>query len=91
MTINVLDGINGQEQEAVVNVNVYVPDVNYQVGEFVQDEERIRELSDICINLLDGYSCDDYLLNIEKQRVFPLVESSQHVINNRVLFKIVNI
>lgn len=91
VTIHVLDGLNGQVQNVVVNVNVYVLDVNYRVGEFVQDEIRVRELSNLCIKLLDGFSCDDYLLEIEKQPVFSVEGCNQHVINNRVLFKIMNV
>lgn len=91
ITINILDGSNGQFQEAVVNVNIYVPDAQYEDDAFDADEIRIRELSDLSIELLDGYATGKYRMNIEKQPVFKVEGVNQHCINNRVLFTIKNI
>lgn len=91
ITINILDGSNGQFQEAVVNINIYVPDAQYEDDAFDADEIRIRELSDLSIRLIDGYVTGEYKMNIEKQPVFKVEGVNQHCINNRVLFTIKNI
>ena len=91
VTINILDGNNGQFQEAVVNVNLYLPDIQFEVNSFAADEKRIRELSDLFIKVLDGYTDGEFKLRIEKQPVFKVEGENQHCINNRVLFTIKNI
>lgn len=91
VTINILDGNNGQFQEAVVNVNLYLPDIQFEVNSFAADEKRIRELSDLFIRVLDGYTDGEFRLRIEKQPVFKVEGENQHCINNRVLFTIKNI
>lgn len=90
ITIMILDGRNGQFQDAVVNVNIYIPDSQNGLDSFSPDELRIRELSDLSIKLLDGQVTGKYRMSIEKQPVFQVEGVNQHCINNRVLFTIKN-
>lgn len=90
ITIMILDGRNGQFQDAVVNVNIYVPDIQHGDDSFDADEVRIRELSDLSIKLLDGQVTGEYRMSVEKQPIFQVEGVNQHCINNRVLFTIKN-
>lgn len=87
--ISVLDGLNGQIQDAVINVNIYIQDVK-RGNDIVENEPRIRELSRLAINLLEVFNDGDYRFEIEKQRCFKVNGVDEHCINNRILIEITN-
>lgn len=89
IVISVLANNNAQIQEAYVNVNIYVPDVDRK-GQAEEDTIRIRELSEIASEiLLVGYK-DDFRFVLESQRVYEVDGRNEHMINNKLLYKQVN-
>lgn len=91
VTISVLDSGNGQFQTAIVNVNLYVRDVQYEANAFAEDTKRVRELSELMIEILDGYVDEEYNLRMDSQHVMEVEGEKQHCINNRVLFTVNNV
>ncbi|MEG2771982.1 MAG: hypothetical protein RR960_06535 [Alistipes sp.] len=89
IVISILDGLNGQIQDAVINVNIYVQDVN-RGADTVENEPRIRELSRLAILLLEEVDDGDYHFEIEKQKCFKVNGVDEHCINNRIKLQITN-
>ena len=89
IVISVLANNNGQLQEAYVNVNVYVKDLERD-GQAEEDTIRLRELCKIAeYTLKKGYK-DDFRFMLESQRVYEVNGKREHMINNRLLYKQVN-
>ena len=84
--ISVLDGDNAQIQDAIVNVNVYVPNI-MSGGDSVEDVSRTKPLAKICETVLDRGSGDGFRFYLEKQRILPVNGKDEHVINNRIRYK----
>lgn len=84
--ISILANENGQTQEALVNVNVYVRDI-YIDGQYEADSRRCRELGNICENLFTLLRGDDYRVTLKSQRVLEVVGANEHFINNRLLYR----
>lgn len=89
IVISVLDGLNGEFQELVLNVNIYVQDLD-RGNDKVENSARIRQLSRLAIELLEEHYGDDYRLLIEKQPVFKVDGVDEHCINNKILFTQIN-
>jgi hypothetical protein len=87
IVISILDNGSGQRQEAFVNVNIYVPDIqDSDTKEFIINDIRVDELSELAIQLLEAYNGGDFRFEIDKQRVFPVEGKNEHLINNRLLY-----
>lgn len=89
IVISVLANNNAQIQEAYVNVNIYVKDLERN-GQAEEDTIRIRELSRIASDLLQVVFEDNFRFTLESQRVFAVDGRSEHMINNKLLYKQVN-
>ena len=86
IVISVLANQNGEIQEAFVNVNIYVKDIvrNKQSEE---DTIRLRQLCNIAKNLLDVGRGNDYRFTLDSQRIMEVEGKSEHIINNRLLYR----
>ena len=84
--ISVLDGDNGQIQDAIVNVNVYVPNIT-SGGDSVENVSRTKPLAKTCEAVLDRGSGEGFRFHLEKQRILPVNGKDEHVINNRIRYK----
>ena len=84
--ISVLDGDNGQIQDAIVNVNVYVPNTT-SGGDSVENVSRTKPLAKTCEAVLDRGSGEGFRFHLEKQRILPVNGKDEHVINNRIRYK----
>ena len=78
--ISVLDGLNGLYQEAIVNVNIYTQDQKRGVDN-IEHSARIRALSRLAIDLLDGCITGKYRVVVKKQRTFEVKATSEHATN----------
>lgn len=87
--ISVFDGLNGQIQNAIINVNIYVQDV-VRGNDMIENAPRIRLLSKHAIELLEDYAEGDYQFSIEKQQCFKVDGVDEHCINNRIFLEITN-
>lgn len=90
IVISVIANINGQIQEAVVNVNIYVMDDIKSDGQNQEATIRLRDLCKIASETLEVGSGDDYRFTLESQRVIEVADTKEHVINNRLNYKQVN-
>lgn len=93
IVINSLPITNGQIQNAVVNVNIHVP--NKKVGaDGVQDSSqpdsaRLKELSNQVINVLDNSWGAGYNYSIQQQNIIQ--DNNDYYSNIRVQFVWVNV
>ena len=87
IVVSVLDNGSGQIQEAFVNVNIYVPDIQDDTKAYVIHEERVDELCDMAIDILEVYNGGDFRFDIVKQRVYSVEGKNEHFINNKLLYK----
>lgn len=89
IVVSMLDNGKGQIQEAFVNVNIYVPD-NLQDDQPEENTIRLRQLCKLAAELLEVQRGKDYRFTLDKQRVMEVNGKTEHLINNRLLFKQVN-
>lgn len=89
IVISVLDVLNGRMQDAVINVNIYVPMERVSVG-FRKNRARIDTLSRLAIELLENYNGGYYLFEVESQKAFQVEGVNEHCINNRIKLTINN-
>ncbi len=90
VVIAVVANMNGQIQEAVVNVNIYVKDDIKSDGQNQEATIRLRELCQIASEALEVGRGDDFRFTLESQRVIEVEATKEHVINNRLNYKQVN-
>lgn len=87
--ISVLSNVNGQIQEAYVNVNIYVSDIERD-GQYEENSPRLDKLCKQAEKLLSLHYGVDYRINLESQRIYEVNGANEHVINNKLLYKKVN-
>lgn len=90
IVISVIANMNGQIQEAVVNVNIYVADDIKSDGQNQEATIRLRELCRIASETLEVGSGEDFRFTLESQRVIEVQKTQEHVINNRLIYKQIN-
>lgn len=93
--ISVLANSTKQKQIAYVNVNIYVAD-DYIDGQSEENSARLRQLCKMSFDLFDNVRGKDFRLSLTDpnyecgQRVIESSGSSEHVVNNKVLYQIIN-
>lgn len=93
--ISILANDTKQKQVAYVNVNIYVADDNVD-GQSEEQTTRLRKLCQMSFDLFDNVRGNDFRLSLTDpnfecgQRVIKSVGTSEHVINNKVLYQIIN-
>ena len=90
IVISVKSNVNGQIQEAKVNVNIYVKDDEKSDGQNQEASIRLRELCSIAAEVLDVGLGDDYRFSLNSQRVLAVEDTREHVINNEIIYNQVN-
>ena len=90
VVISVIANQNGQIQEAVVNVNIYVKDDIKADGQNQEATIRLRELCEIASDTLEVGRGEDFRFTLESQHVIEVEATKEHVINNRLNYKQVN-
>lgn len=94
VVINSLPITSDQLQEAVANVNIFVPDalisVNGQQTK-VPNHTRLKQLARIAVDMLEEGISGDYYWEVQQQTVIQDDESEQHFVNIRTEFFISNI
>ena len=91
--ISVLANKTSQQQEVFVNVNIYVQDQNVVRNGSTQREEnteRLRELCKLSFSTLNPVHGTDFRLSIDEQRVVECKDTSEHIINNKILYQTIN-
>lgn len=90
IVISVIANENGQIQEAIVNVNIYVADDVKSDGQNQEATIRLRELCKIASETLEAGSGEDYRFTLESQRVLAVEDTREHAINNKINYKQIN-
>ncbi|WP_039868077.1 hypothetical protein [Hoylesella timonensis] len=93
--ISILANETKQKQIAYVNVNIYVSD-DTRDGQSEEKSSRLRKLCQMSFDLFDNVRGNDFRLSITDsnyecgQRVIESAATSEHVINNKLLYQIIN-
>lgn len=89
--ISVLANENAQRQQVLVNVNIYVQDQNVKKnGQYEENGERLGQLSRIAADVLEVFWIGPARIHLETQHTIDAGNDKEHVINNRLLYEIVN-
>ena len=95
IVISVLANDTKQKQVAYVNVNIYVADDDVD-GQSEEHTRRLRKLCQMSFDLFDNVRGNDFRLSLTDpnfecgQRVIASAATSEHVINNKLLYQFVN-
>ncbi len=95
IVISILANDTKQKQIAYVNVNIYVADDNVD-GQSEEQTSRLRKLCQMSFDLFDNVRGNDFRLSLTDpnfecgQRVIESAGTSEHVINNKILYQIIN-
>lgn len=87
--VHVLSTLPAQIQTALINVRIYVPNLQRQTDS-VRDKRRIRELSRLATDILSSHIQDGWYIVMEEQSVEESVDNRQHIIINRLHYKYCN-
>ena len=81
-------GIDGQEQSGVVNVNVYIPDIDNNSGTLVKNTLRCREIERTCQDTINAIVSSEYDFTLGSMiKTYPQDEINQHFVNVRLEFR----
>ena len=90
IVIKVLANNLAQLQESYVNVNIYVPDV-LRKEVYVRKDERVIQLERAAMDLFEKpFRVDGARVVIENQTTLASNNGRDHVINNKLLYQIIN-
>lgn len=84
--ISVLDNKNGQVQDVIVYVRIYVPNINSN-GKSTENISRTGQLEKICSEVLDSVYGDTFKVNLDWQITKPVNGKDEHCISNRLRYK----
>lgn len=83
--ISILANVNGQKQEAVANVNIYVQDeFNESTDQYEEASIRARTLSSMAESLLKVGRFKGARFTLAEQRFLEVPGTNEHVINNKL-------
>lgn len=90
IVISVLANRTAQQQEAYVNVNIYVKDKDVK-GQFEEDGTRIGKLCQLAFSALSVRD-HDFRMSIAEDNGQQVMEAEGgwHIINTKVLYQIIN-
>lgn len=87
--IAILANQTSQTQEAFVNVNIYVQDEDVK-GQKEENTTRLRELCQLSFKTFEAVHGSDFRLSMSEQRVIACEGTSEHIINNKLLYQTIN-
>lgn len=86
IAIAVIAGDAAQTQEFILNVNLFVPDVN-RGDEHIEDTKRLRVLANECIALMESNVIGGMRFSLDSQRIMAVPDIDFHFINNRLVVR----
>lgn len=87
--VHVLATLPAQIQTALINVRIYVPNLQRQTDS-VRNKKRVRDLSRLAMHVLSSHIQDGWYIVMEEQSVEESVDNRQHVIINRIYYRYCN-
>lgn len=83
-----VSGINEQVQEGILNLNVYVSNIDNGSGVLVENESRTEEIAAMIIRVIDSMHTPEYEMRIKNiVQSYPIEGVEQHVVNAKIEFK----
>lgn len=81
-------GVDGQEQEGIVNVNWYVSNLDNNSGSKVPDIARIKDVSHSLQSFIEDAYIENYDLWPDTQiTAYKVADTEQHCVNLRIAYK----
>jgi hypothetical protein len=78
-----------QKQQCIVNVNIYVPDI-VDEGQYDKNGARCDELEEMAASEFEVFRVDSARVYLDTQHTYEVSEAHAHVINNRLLYTVIN-
>ena len=84
-----MGGLDGQVQEGIVTVNIYIPDIDAgNKGAKVKDTKRCRDVEAALLTAIDGTTTTEYELTRKSIiQTFKEEAINQHFVNTKIQFK----
>lgn len=89
VVIKVLTNRPAQSQQTVINVNIYVPDF-FENGQYEKNGERCDELEEKAASVFEVFHVNGARVVLDSQTTYQEDNANAHVINNRLLYRIIN-
>lgn len=87
--ISFLTGVDAQVQSGVVNLNIYVPDIDNGGGQFVKNTARCRQLEIEGNEFVQGTKPGSYRISLAQIiQTFKAEDASQHFVNVKIRFEL---
>lgn len=87
--ISFLTGLDDQIQTGVVNLNVYVPDLNNGTGILVKNVSRCKTLEMLCNTIIKGLTPGEYKFRLGSTiQTFKAEGIDQHFVNVKIKFEL---
>lgn len=80
------DGWDGFSQSGIVNVNVYVPNIEFGMPYLVKDVSRCEELEEQLLSILETHKTGDFLLETDGTPT-TFADGDFNVVNIRVKYR----
>ena len=90
VVIKVLANRPAQKQQTVINVNIYIPDFINENGQYEKNGERCDELEEIAASVFYVFHLNGARVVLDSQTTFQEDNANAHVINNRLLYTVIN-
>lgn len=85
--VSFMTGLDGQIQTGVLNINVYVPDMNNGSKTKVKNIKRCNQLEELCQEVVDSLKLSGYRFSLAALiQTFKAQEIEQHFINVKLKF-----
>lgn len=78
-----------QKQESLVNVNIYVADIQ-RGREYIENIPRLRELASAASRLFEYINGGDFICTLSSQGILKVDGVDWHIINNRLRIRFNN-
>lgn len=90
IVVSFLTGLDDQIQTGVLNVNIYVPDIDNGDKVLVKDTSRCKALEIIANTLIQGLKAGEYRFKLASIiQTFKADGTGQHFVNCKVKFQLV--
>jgi hypothetical protein len=85
--VSFLTGIDGQFQRGIVNINIFVPDIDFGGQSKVKNIARCNLIEQVCSGIISSLKKDGYRFSLDSLiQTFKAEETSQHFVNVKLRF-----
>lgn len=89
--VSFLTGLDGQFQVGIVNINIYIPDIDYGASQKVKDIGKCNSIEETCQTLIDGMRSSGYRFSLDSTiQTFEEEAIEQHFVNVRLKYQYVS-